>query len=73
MYPLQSIYIYICIIIRDNVTYEGSLKVAVHFNQPDHSLKNLRCVILIGDFKTTADRLIVNKRSYINSKHIQKV
>ena len=29
---------------------------AVHFNQPDHSLKNLRCVILRGDFKTTADR-----------------
>ena len=36
--------------------------VAVHFNQPDHSLKNLRCVILRGDFKTTADRLICEQR-----------
>ena len=32
--------------------------VAVHFNLPDHSLKNLRCFILRGDFKTTADRII---------------
>ena len=32
--------------------------VVVHFNQPDHSLKNLRCIILRGDFKATADRLI---------------
>ena len=41
--------------IRDN---SRGLPVAVYFNQPDHSLKNLRCVILRGDFKTTADRLI---------------
>ena len=41
--------------IRDN---SRGFPVAVHFNQPDHSLKNLRCVILRGDFKTTADRLI---------------
>ena len=31
---------------------------AVHFNQSDHSLKNMRCVILRGDIETTADRLI---------------
>ena len=30
----------------------------VHFNQPGHSLINLRCVILRGDFKTTAYRFI---------------
>ena len=41
--------------IRDN---SRGFPVAVHFNQPDHLLKNLRCVILRGDFKTTADRLI---------------
>ena len=41
--------------IRDN---SRGFPVAVHFNLPDHSLKNLRCVILRGDFKTTADRLI---------------
>ena len=32
--------------------------VAVHFNQPDHLPKNLRCVIHRGVFKTTADRII---------------
>ena len=42
-------------IIRDN---SRGFPVAVHFNQPEHSLKNLRCVILRGDFKTTADRFI---------------
>ena len=41
--------------IRDN---SRGFPVAVHFNQPDHSLNNLRCVILRGDFKTTADRPI---------------
>ena len=41
--------------IRD---HSRGFPVAVHFNQPDHSLKNLRCVILRGDFKTTKDRLI---------------
>ena len=41
--------------IRDN---SRGFPVAVHFNQPDHSLKNVRCVNLRGDFKTTADRLI---------------
>ena len=41
--------------IRDN---SRGFPVAVHFNQSDHSLKILRCVILRGDFKTTADRLI---------------
>ena len=41
--------------IRDN---SRGFPVAVYFNLPDHSLKNLRCVILRGDFKTTADRLI---------------
>ena len=41
--------------IRDN---SRGFPVAVHFNQPDHSLKNLSCVILRGDFKTTEDRLI---------------
>ena len=42
-------------IIRDN---SRGFQVAVHFNQRDHSLKNLRCVILRGDVKTTADRII---------------
>ena len=41
--------------IRDN---SRGFPVAVHFNLPYHSLKNLRCVILRRDFKTTADRLI---------------
>ena len=41
--------------IRDN---SRGFPVTILFNQPDHSLKNLRCVILKGDFKTTADRLI---------------
>ena len=41
--------------IRDN---SRGFPAAVHFSQPDHSLKNLRCVILRGDIKTTADRLI---------------
>ena len=41
--------------IRDN---SRGFPVAVHFNQPNHSPKNLRCVILSCDFKTTADRLI---------------
>ena len=37
--------------------------VAVHFNQPDHSLIKLRCDILRGDYKTTADRLICEQTS----------
>ena len=41
--------------IREN---SRGLRMAVHFNQPDNSLKNLRCVIHRGDFKTTADSLI---------------
>ena len=41
--------------IRDN---SRGFLVAVHFNQPDHSLESLRCVLLKGDFKTMADRLI---------------
>ena len=51
--------------IRDN---SRGFPVAVHFNQPDHSLKNLRCVIL----RQQTDSF-VNKCSYINSKHIQRV
>ena len=42
-------------IIRDN---SSVFSVAVHFNQTDHSHKNLRCIILRGDIKTTANRLI---------------
>ena len=38
--------------------YSRGFPVAVHFNQPDHSHKKLRCVILRGDFKTTTDRFI---------------
>ena len=45
--------------IRDN---SRGFPVAVHFNQPEHSLKNLRCVILRGDIKTTAVDSFVNKR-----------
>ena len=41
--------------IKDN---SRGFPVAVHFNQPDHSLKNLRCVILRGDFKTIVERFI---------------
>ena len=41
--------------IRDN---SRGFPVAVHFNQSDHSLINLWCVILRGDFTMTADRLI---------------
>ena len=41
--------------IRDN---SRGFPVDVHFNLPDQSHKNLRCVILRGDIKTTADRLI---------------
>ena len=41
--------------IRDN---SRGCPVAVHFNQLVNSFRNLRCVILRGDFKTTADRLI---------------
>ena len=41
--------------IRDN---SRGFPVSVHFNQPDHLQKNLRCVILRGEFKTTEDRLI---------------
>ena len=41
--------------IRDN---SMDFPVAVHFNQPDHSLNNVGCVILRDDFNTTTDRLI---------------
>ena len=41
--------------IRDNSSF---FSVAVHLNQTDHSHKNLRCIILRGDIKTTANRLI---------------
>ena len=44
---------------KKSITYSiRGFPVAVHFNQPDNSLINLRCVFLRGDFKTTADRLI---------------
>ena len=40
------------IIKRASETTAGVFLVPVHFNQSDHSPKNLRCVILRGDFKT---------------------
>ena len=39
--------------IRDN--HKG-LPVAVLYNQADHSINDLSCVILNGNFTTTADR-----------------
>ena len=39
--------------IRDN--HKG-LPVAVHYNQTDHSINDLSCVILSGNFTTAADR-----------------
>ena len=44
--------------------------VAVHFNQPDHSPRSLGCVILKGDIKTMADRLIGEQMSI--HRHNQK-
>ena len=48
--------------IRDN---SRGFQVAVYFKLPDHSPKKLRCVILRGDIKTTADRLIC-KQTFIH-------
>ena len=44
--------------IRDN---SRAFPEAVHFNQPDHSLKSLTCDILRDGFKTTAVRLICER------------
>ena len=55
---------------RDN---SRGFPVACHFNRPDHSLRNLRCVVLIGDLKMTADRLICEQTFIHKLKHIQKV
>ena len=41
--------------IRD---YNKGLPVARHFNKPDHSISDLECVILNGDFANNADKLI---------------
>ena len=41
--------------IRDN---NKGLPVARHFNQPDHSICDLECVILKGKFSNNTDRLI---------------
>ena len=41
--------------IRDN---NKGLPVARHFNIPGHSICDLECVILKGDFSNNADRLI---------------
>ena len=41
--------------IRDN---NKGLPVARHFNKPDHSISDLECVILKGDFANVSDRLI---------------
>ena len=46
------------IIKRASETTARVSPMAVHFNKPDHSLKNLKCVIFRGDFKTTANNLI---------------
>ena len=57
--------------IRDN---SRGFPVAVNFNQPDHTLKNVRCAILKeATSKRRQTDSFMNKRSYINSKHIQKV
>ena len=45
--------------IRDN---SRGCPVPVHFNRPDHSSKNLRCVIMRGDFKKWQTDSFVNKR-----------
>ena len=51
--------------IREN---SRGFPVAVLFNQPDHSLKNWRCVILRGVVNTTADRLICEQMFIHNLK-----
>ena len=40
--------------IKDN---SRGFPVSAHFNRPDHSQINLRCVILIGEFITSAGKL----------------
>ena len=45
--------------IRDN--HKG-LPVAVHYNQADHSINDLSCVILSGNFTTTADRQLYEQK-----------
>ena len=45
--------------IRDN--HKG-LPIAVHFNQADHSINDLSCVILSGNFTTTADRQLYEQK-----------
>ena len=39
-----------------------SLPVAVHYNQTDHSINDLSCVILSGNFTTTADRQLYEQK-----------
>ena len=45
--------------IRDN---HKDLPVAVHYNQTDHSINDLSCVILNGNFTKTADRLLYEQK-----------
>ena len=45
--------------IQDN--HKG-LPVAVHYNQADHSINDLSCVILSGNFTTTADRQLYEQK-----------
>ena len=45
--------------IRDN--HKG-LPVAVHYNQTDHSINDRSCVILSGNFTTTADRQLYEQK-----------
>ena len=45
--------------IRDN--HKG-FPVAVHYNQADHSINDLSCVILSGNFTTTADRQLYEQK-----------
>ena len=50
---------YIYIYIRDN--HKG-LPVVVHYNQADHSINDLSCVILNGNFTTPADRQLYEQK-----------
>ena len=45
--------------IRD---YHKCLPVAVHYNQADHSINDLSCVILNGNFTTVADRQLYEQK-----------
>ena len=50
-------------ILRDN---NKGLPVARHFNKPDHSISDLKCVILKGDFSNNAMGTVATLTSLYN-------